>query len=103
MSIDGMNYIDALARNIFDRTLRDGEPKEMTPEDARLYRIYAVLALAKGRETTSRDVHDAWSAWRADTMPEHRSLIPFEDLAPNVQDYDDAYRDAIHAVAGGRS
>jgi hypothetical protein len=47
-------------------------------------------------------VHHAWSAWRAETKPDHRSLVPFEDLTPDVQELDSAYRDAIRAVAADR-
>ena len=64
-----------------------------------LYRLYAVLALTKGEAVTRRDVHDAWSAWTASFHPSHRSLKPFEELTPEVQELDQPYVDAIHAVA----
>jgi hypothetical protein len=40
-------------------------------------------------------VHDAWSVWRNKTDPDHRSLIPFDDLTPEVQQLDSKYREAI--------
>lgn len=91
-----MNYIDELAHNIYQRAHGGGAPSK---EDGNLYRLYAVLALAKGTETTNEDVHDAWSAWQAETNPEHRSLIPFKELSPAVQEMDSLYRDAIRAAA----
>lgn len=87
------NYIDRLACQIWRESEGDGVPDR---ESMPLYRMYAVLALAKGESTTNRDVHDAWSAWMAGVRPEHHSLIPFEELKPHVQELDSLYRDAIH-------
>jgi hypothetical protein len=64
-----------------------------------LYRMYALLAMTTGTATTSEQVHDAGSLWRYPTMPEHRSIVPFDQLSPMVQGYDDAFRDAIRKVA----
>jgi hypothetical protein len=90
-------YIETIAQEIFWEAEAEDH---YDPEDAPLWLGYAVLCLAKGTETTSRDVHDAWSAWAVVAHNgEHRSLIPFEQLTPKVQAYDDRYRDAIHAVA----
>lgn len=50
---------------------------KMEGEERRLLRIYAVLALTKGPHIALEDVHHAWAAWRAETNPEHRSLVPF--------------------------
>lgn len=86
------NYIDNLAVRIH-KNADDGYPIDGTEP---LYRIYAVLALAKGTATTLRDVHDAWSAWRSATNPEHKSLVPFEDLSEEVQELDRKYMNAIH-------
>jgi hypothetical protein len=91
-----VNYIDRVAQRIYQRT----EGTERIPADEiGLYRIYAVLCLVKGVHTSLRDVHDAWSAWRVVTKPDHRSLVPFEQLTPDVQALDAPYRDAIQAVA----
>lgn len=67
--------------------------------DDLLLRLYALLALTKGTSTTLKDVHDAWALWRTTTNAQHRSLIPFEQLAAEVQQLDAKYRDAIHTVA----
>ncbi len=94
-----MNYIDAVARAIYRRT--EGVDVIAADEMA-LYRLYAVLCLVAGEGTTNEHVHDAWSAWRAATTPDHRSLVPFDQLTPAVQDLDAEYRDAIRAVAAER-
>lgn len=67
---------------------------------AGLLELYVLLALVKGRETTLQDVHNAWSVWTAELRPNHRSLIPFDDLTAEVQELDRKYMDAIHAAAG---
>ncbi len=89
-----MNYIDRIATQIATEC-GDANP------DMSLYRIYAVLALVCGEEVENIDVHDAWSAWIAATKPDHRSLIPFDDLTPEVQELDSPYRDAIIRVVVG--
>lgn len=91
------NYIDRIAEQIADAC--DGLWSQM-PDDGRLlYRIYAVLVLSKGTETTRRDVHDAWSAFTAWERPGHRSLVPFDQLTPAVRELDQQFVDAIHAAA----
>lgn len=87
-----MNYIDELARDIYRRTGETDEPSEV---DLQLYRIYALLALTIGQGVMNEDVHDAWSAWTATHRPDHRSLVPFDALTPEVQELDSLYRDAI--------
>lgn len=63
--------------------------------------LYTLLALTRGDDVTSQDVHDAWSVAIQRSDPEHRSLVPFDELAPDVQAMDDRYRDAIAAAARG--
>ncbi len=70
--------------------------------DPALLRLYALLVFSKGWETTLEDVHDAWSLWRMESDPGHRSLIPFDQLTPEVQELDRAYMEAIHEVAANR-
>lgn len=93
-----MNYLSLTAQAI---RLECGESGEWDNSDdyAPLWLAYAVLATTKGMSTTSKDVHDAWSAWaEVHHKGEHRSLIAFDELTPEVQALDDPYRDAIHAV-----
>mgnify|MGYP000914702813 FL=1 len=90
-------YIDEIALRIAAEVMPANDA--LTPTGMRLFRIYATLCRAKGEATTSEDVHDAWSAWQVELFPEHRSIVPFDQLAPDVQALDDKYRDAIHVVA----
>jgi hypothetical protein len=69
--------------------------------DSSLLRLYALLVLTKGTGTTLEDVHDSWSLWRAETRPDHPSIVPFRDLSPEVQELDRPYAEAIHRVAAG--
>jgi len=87
-----MNYIEEIKKAL-DKELNMGE------EYKGLLDVYALLVFVKGEECTSRDVHNAWSVWQNKTEPDHRSLIPFDDLTKEVQDLDDEYRDAIIKVA----
>lgn len=87
-------YLDALAFHILK--LSTGA---VATDDLLLWRMYAALALSKGADTTRRDVHDAWSIWVAQSHGEYRSLVPFDELSPEVQALDQPYVDAIHAAA----
>lgn len=92
-------YLDELAEAI-----RRAVPTEALPDGDTLplFRLYAVLLLAKGEEVTRSDVHNAWVAWMAGQGRDHESLIPFGDLAPETQAEDSPYVVAIRAVARSR-
>ncbi len=95
-----MTYLDELAIAI----QHEVDPTKLPNEDtAPLFRLYAVLLLAKGVEVTVEDVHNAWSAWMIDKDPLHQSIRPFADLSPDVQREDQPYVDAIRSVANRRS
>lgn len=71
-------------------------------EDISLYRLYALLVLVKEdsvTRVTDEDVHNAWAVWACENDPEHRSLIPFDELPARVQALDAPYTAAIHAAA----
>lgn len=89
------NYIDHIAQGIGLHCGLD----MADAQQARLLRIYALLCLAKGRDTELEDVHDAWAAWCSQVDLNHRSLIPFGELTPEVQDLDRPYHSAILLVA----
>lgn len=92
-----MTYIEEIAAAIYQRV----HPNDSLPDEERgLYLIYAVLALTVGKHVTRRHVHDAWSAWKATTEPQHDSIQPFEDLDADVQEEDQPFVRAIHDVAG---
>lgn len=91
-----MNYLDLIAAEI----QRIAEPDSSPPDDfISLYRQYAVLALAKGEEVTSENVHDAWVAWATEHDPENRNLLPFKELSLSVQREDEPYAEAIREAA----
>jgi hypothetical protein len=91
-----MTYLDEIAAEIRTRV-----PSELLPgEDTdSLFRLYAVLARAKGARVTADDVHDAWSAWMADRNPTHPSLRPFDQLDDVTRAADEPFVAAIRAAA----
>lgn len=98
MTIEQPSYLEIIADDIY-RATHPADDDWLEDEDP-LWLGYAVLCLAKGTGTTSADVHDAWAAWAiVDYKGGHHSIIPFDQLAPEIQAYDDLYRDAIHTVA----
>lgn len=75
---------------IADSSVRDDSP---------LVDLYLLLVLVKGFEVTREDVHDAWSVWMQEVNPNHQSLLPFGDLAPEVQALDEKYAAAIRQAS----
>lgn len=91
-----LTYTDTLAAGIMAHTEGEADPdSEWFP----LFRIYAVLCLAKGEEVNAEDVHDAWSAWASQYRPGHKSNIPFGDLDEEVKRLDEPYVEAIRWFA----
>ncbi|HEX8390357.1 MAG TPA: hypothetical protein VF597_02980 [Candidatus Saccharimonadales bacterium] len=86
------NYITEIATNIRAK-IDAGDLPDKGLE--LLFNSYAVLALAKGGAVTSRDVHDAWSAWATEYDSENPSLIPFDDLTDENKSQDDKFVEAI--------
>lgn len=89
-------YLDEIAsairEHIPEDCFPDGDPHE-------LLRLYAVLLRAKGSSVTQSDVHDAWAAWMAERKPEHKSLVPYEDLGEDLQDEDRVFAVAIRRAS----
>jgi hypothetical protein len=94
-----LNYLQRIAEDIQRHVSKDEMPDENTRG---LFRIYAVLLLAKGEAVTTTDVHNAWVAWMCSIDPEHESIVPSEDLADAVVESDQPYVDAIVAVSRAR-
>lgn len=91
-----MSYLSEIAADV-RRELPYGVA---APEDSEsLFLLYAVLVRVRGSRTTAKDVHDAWAAWMSLKDPSHESLIPFEQLAPEVQAEDEPFVQAIWKVA----
>lgn len=91
-----MTYLDELAADIERRVPSDVLPDEDTGS---LFRLYALLVLAKGRAVDAVDVHNAWAAWMQERHPDHRSIKPFQELDPETQASDEPFVAAIRAVA----
>lgn len=90
------SYLDEIAIEI----RRTAEPEAVeSEEDLLLYRVYAVLLLAKGEKVSAEDVHNAWAVWACENEPHSKSLIPFQELSLSAQSKDGAYVEAIHKVA----
>jgi hypothetical protein len=94
-----MSYLDPIAREIAARVGDDLLPEGDTE---RLFRIYAVLARAKGADVGPEDVHDAWAAWMQERDPGHPAIRPYSELDAPTQAADLPYVEAIRAVAAGR-
>lgn len=90
-----VTYIDRIADQIRSALPPKARPSEHAGE---LYRLYALLALVKGQNTTLENVHDAWSTWMSAHDPEHESLRPFRQLDATTQNEDRPYLHAIQTV-----
>jgi hypothetical protein len=91
-----MTYLDELAAEIRRQVPEDALPGDDT---GTLFRIYALLALAKGTAVTAEDVHNAWAVWMNELDPDHRSIKPFRELDEDTQASDEPFVKAIRAVA----
>lgn len=85
-----MNYIARLVNSL---TI---ELPDCPPE---LIDLYALLAFSHGTWTNMEDVHDAWAIWKNRLDADHMSLVPFDELSPEVRELARKYMEAIHKVA----
>lgn len=90
-----MTYLDDLAARIREYAPVNGS----SPELDSLFRLYAVLALAKGEAVTDEDVHNAWAAWTQDCDADHSKVRPFSELDHATQAEDGPYAEAIRLAA----
>ena len=91
-----MTYVDAIAKKIEANLDEADRPDSNALE---LYRLYALLALVKGRSVTLSDVHDAWSVWMTPSQPDHPALVPFDELDEEQRLQDSPYAAAIRRVS----
>jgi hypothetical protein len=91
-----MIYLDQLAGEIQRAVPTDALPSDDTSS---LFRVYAVLLLAKGDAVTRKDVHNAWVAWMLDRGEMHKSMVPFEKLPAETQREDSPFVIAVQTVA----
>lgn len=90
------NYITEIASRIRAEIDPDKLPDRGLDQ---LFASYALLALSRGVEVTNEDVHDAWSAWATEFSPDSDAIVPYDELASDVQAQDTIFRDAIRSVA----
>ena len=91
-----MNYLDDLA----DKIRAAVEPRDLPHDDTRdLFRMYALLLLAKGAAVNEADVHNAWVSWMAGRDSSHEALLPYDQLGDDVAEQDEPYVEAIRTVA----
>jgi len=92
-----ITYVDELAERIRLEVDLDALPAGDT---RLLFLMYAVLGRAKGADVAREDVHDAWVAWMTARGERHESMVPFDDLSPEIQAEDGPFLLAIRrAVA----
>ena len=93
-----MTYLDQLGERI-----KAGVPEDVLPkgDTSDLFRLYALLALAKGDEVDAEDVHNAWAVWMMGRDPEHESIRPYAELDERTRRSDDPYVVAIREAAAG--
>jgi hypothetical protein len=91
-----MSYLDELGAEIQQEV-----PEALLPshDTTLLFRLYALLLLAKGQAVTAPDVHNAWTVWMQEIEPDHCAIIPFEELDPVAQASDEPFASAIRSVA----
>jgi hypothetical protein len=92
------DYLSRRAAEIKAR-VPDALVPEPTDEPDALFRLYALLALTTGKETTCENVHDAWCAWMLNRGESHESIVPFSELDRKTKREDQPFVDAIRAVA----
>ena len=85
-----MSYVD---------DVRDSLAARLPGLEPALLDLYALLILARGVNTSLRDVHDAWAVWRSRSRPDHQSIVPFDEHTEEVQELDRKYADAIVEVS----
>ena len=84
-----MNYI---------QKIKDNLSKKIDVEND-LLDLYTLIVFLKGEKATLEDIHNAWSIWRNNTKPDHKSLIPFKGLSDEIQELDREYTSAIQETA----
>ncbi len=91
-----MTYLDSVANTIRQEVPADALPSGDTTA---LFRMYAVLLLAKGSRVAAEDVHNAWVAWMANLGESHEAMVPFAALDAETKAEDSPYVAAIRAAA----
>ncbi len=91
-----VSYLDRIAETIRVGLLEDALPNGDTQL---LFRIYALLALAKGQDTNGADVHHGWVVWMLSRGEEHPAMIPYSALPASKRAEDEPFAEAIRRTA----
>ena len=91
-----MTYLEKIADAIAAELPDDAKAQDGMRE---LLLLYALLAATHGTRVSKRHVHDAWVTWQLLRGEQHRSNVPFDELADEVQAEDEPYREAIVRAA----
>lgn len=78
-----MNYIERIKELLYRELNADNEDEPM-PETDQLIGIYALSVLMTGTQTTSENIHDAWSVWKNQIDSDHERLIPYNELLSDI-------------------
>lgn len=89
-----MSYVD---------TVRAHLAAYLPDQGPALLDLYALLALTRGAHVTGADVHNAWALWRSRSRADHPDLVPFEQLAADVQALDEPFAAAIRQAVEAAS
>jgi hypothetical protein len=87
-----LNYVETV-RSQIAKVLPDEKYEDLVD-------LYTLLALIFGSSVTEEDVHNAWSVWKNNNDPDHRSIVGFRLLPVQDQVRDTKYVEIIReAVA----
>jgi hypothetical protein len=86
-------YLDVVA-DVIEEELGPDYPCERE-----LLMEYVLLVRTVGPRTTLEDVHDAWAIHTRRQRPDHRYLVPFNDLPEHVQAMDEPFVAAIRRAS----
>ena len=84
-----MNYIEKIKKSLAEKINVEND----------LLDLYTLIVFLKGKNATLEDIHNAWAIWRNNTKPDHKSLIPFDELSPEIKEMDREYTNAIIETA----
>jgi predicted lipase len=84
------NYVQAIIDDL--KSLLMGSPEEEV-------RMYALVVMNEGLNSTLEHVHNAWATYRATNGHSYIDAIPFNQLSTDVQEINATALDAVHTVA----
>lgn len=80
--ITGISFVENSKYNNAVKSLMEKFPKTKK----RTIYLYAQLVVTKGKNTTLKDVHDAWAISEESFNPEDKLIVPFSELSEENKD-----------------